>query len=197
MSEFTEVKDSGKRQEFSTGSRRDTDDGKGWPHLVAGEPFNVILNKYGSWTTTEFQVEQPLVECLKELFAYSRFEETREAGEDHLHRAIMFTMRAIAETEDGTFNSVLRRLAVHYQNGAKKYAKNNWRKGQPITRYYDSAMRHLAKAVDGLKDEDHLAALLWNLFGIVQMKIDVKRGLLPPQIDDFPFTTGETFVKAT
>ena len=49
----------------------------------------------------------------------------------------------ISDTEDGKYNSAMRRLAQHYQNGAKKYAKNNWRKGQPISRYYDSAMRHL------------------------------------------------------
>ncbi|HUS51203.1 MAG TPA: dATP/dGTP diphosphohydrolase domain-containing protein, partial [Candidatus Paceibacterota bacterium] len=72
--EFKEVKDSGKRQDFDTGSRRDTRDGKG--------------------------------------------------------RYDLLPVRAI------------KRLAKHYENGAKKYGDRNWEKGQPLSRYLDSALRH-------------------------------------------------------
>lgn len=196
MAEFKEVKDSGKRQEFSTGSRRDTDEGKGQPHLIAGEPFVHIIEKYGEIIPAEFHVVHPLKCSLKELLSYTRLVEHRESNDVCLERAIIYTMVALSNDEEPgiySFKHVLRRLAIHYQNGAKKYSKNNWRKGQPVSRYYDSAMRHLACAMQGLKDEDHLSALLWNLCGIVQMKIDVKSGILPLEINDFPFTIQDVF----
>lgn len=115
---FNSVVDSGQRQNFQTGSVRDTDEGKGMPHLIP-----------------------PLA---------------------------------------------LRRLAVHYQNGAKKYAKNNWRKGQPISRFYDSAQRHLWSFAEGKTDEDHLAAVLWNVVAIIQTQQDIEDGILPKELNDFP-----------
>jgi len=33
--------------------------------------------------------------------------------------------------------------------GAKKYSRNNWRKGQPVTKILDSALRHLFFILDG------------------------------------------------
>ena len=45
MGDFDKVQDSGKRQNFNTGSVRDTDNGKGNPHLIAGEVF-VKVNEY-------------------------------------------------------------------------------------------------------------------------------------------------------
>ena len=35
------------------------------------------------------------------------------------------------------------RLAMVYSRGADKYAARNWEKGQPVMRYFSSAMRHL------------------------------------------------------
>jgi len=58
---------------------------------------------------------------------------------------------------------VLSRLAKHYENGAKKYDERNWEKGIPCHSYADSAMRHIAKYMDGWRDEDHLIAAIWNL----------------------------------
>jgi len=53
----------------------------------------------------------------------------------------------------------LTRLAKHYENGAKKYCDRNWEKGMPLSRYLDSAMRHLVKYLGGSREEDHLAAV--------------------------------------
>lgn len=110
------IKDSGERQDFSTGSVRDTDEGKGQPSR------------------------------LSTLF--------------------------------------LRRLAIHTQNGLKKYGDRNWEKGQPLSRYIDSMMRHLWKIQEGNTDEDHVAALGWNVMAFTHTKELIDAGRLPEKLDD-------------
>jgi hypothetical protein len=194
MSEFKEVKDSGKRQEFSTGSVRDTDVGKGSPHLIATEVFLKVKEYKNS---SDYPVSDPDESLLSQietlLWRYNKLVYTREEQDLILFQAIDLSCLAIAEDE-GTYKytDAYRRLAVHYFNGAKKYQKNNWRRGQYVSRYYDSAMRHLWAAQDGDRTEDHKGALLWNLVAIVQTKIDVEKKLLPQELDDFPFTITET-----
>lgn len=61
----------------------------------------------------------------------------------------------------------LTRLAKWYELGAMKYAPRNWEKGIPYSRCADSAMRHLVKFLMGMDDEDHLAAVAWNVFAIM------------------------------
>jgi len=116
--EFNEVKDSGKRQNFSTGSVRDTRDGKGRYDLIT-----------------------PIA---------------------------------------------LQRLAKHYENGAIKYASRNWEKGQELSRYFDSTIRHLYNYLEGKRDEDHLAAALWNIAAMIHTEEMIERGLLPKELSDLP-----------
>ena len=81
--------------------------------------------------------------------------------------------KAIREptTGKGRFDLVtpfgLERLAKWYELGAQKYAPRNWEKGMPFSRYLDSAERHINKFKMGMKDEDHLAAAVWNLMCII------------------------------
>jgi hypothetical protein len=117
---FNEVKDSGKRQEWETGSKRDTRDGKGRFDLIPPYP--------------------------------------------------------------------LERLARHYENGAKKYGDHNWLLGQPLSRYLDSAMRHMNKVKMGLTDEDHEIAVAWNMFGYIETKRLIDAGQLPKELDDMCFS---------
>ena len=113
---FTEVKDSGKRQEFSTGSVRDTQMGKGRYDLVS--------------------------------------------------------------------TIALKRLARHYENGSRKYSCRNWEKGQPLSRYLDSAMRHLAETIDGSDEEDVAAAVMWNMAAFIHTKELIDAGILPQELND-------------
>jgi len=99
VKDFNKVKDSGKREAFKTGSKRDTRKGKG------------------------------------------RYDLLPPSG--------------------------VRRLAKHYENGAIKYGDRNWQLGQPSSRYMDSLLRHAFSYLDGKRDEDHLAAIAWNAFGII------------------------------
>jgi len=194
MSEFKEVKDSGKRQQFSTGSVRDTDEGKGSPHLMATEVFLKVKEYKNSPIYPKINSSEPLLGQIETLlWRYNTLVYVRKEQDLILLMAIDLTCIAISE-DDGTYKytSAYKRLAVHYFNGAKKYQKNNWRRGQFVSRYYDSAMRHLWAAQEGNKDEDHKGALLWNLVAIVQTKLDVEKELLPKELDDFPFTISET-----
>ena len=78
----------------------------------------------------------------------------------------------------------LKRLAQHYANGAVKYGDRNWEKGQPISRYVDSAIRHLYAFLDGGRDEDHLAATAWNALAAIHTEEMVARGELPNELND-------------
>ena len=49
------------------------------------------------------------------------------------------------------------------ETGKPHYPERNWEKGLPIHTMIDSALRHLAKYVDGQTDEDHLCAAATNL----------------------------------
>ena len=81
---------------------------------------------------------------------------------------------------------VSKRLAQHYSNGAKKYGDNNWQKGIPSTRYMDSTLRHLNSYLEGDRSEDHLAAALWNISGIIYNEEMVERKILPPELHSLP-----------
>ena len=116
--EFTEVKDSGERQKFDTGSQRDTQEGKGRFDLLP--PYAVG------------------------------------------------------------------RLARHFENGAVKYGDRNWERGQPTSRYMDSALRHIFAFVGGDTSEDHLAAGAWNLLAAIETENRVETHVLPAYLLDLP-----------
>ncbi|OQA51151.1 MAG: hypothetical protein BWY47_00198 [Bacteroidetes bacterium ADurb.Bin302] len=63
--------------------------------------------------------------------------------------------------------AVLKRLAQHYENGARKYEARNWEKGIPDSRCFDSAIRHMYSWLEGDQSEDHLAAAIWNISAII------------------------------
>ena len=75
-------------------------------------------------------------------------------------------------------------MARHYENGAVVYGDHNWQKGQPISRYLDSAMRHLNNFHEGDTSEDHLAAAAWNVWAIMWTQAKVLAGKLPPELAD-------------
>ena len=195
MSNFDKVQDSGKRQQFNTGSQRDTDEGKGQPHLMPFEVIKQIDNMlYHILSDFNYKIrsfDDLLRELIDDIYDYGVIRE--QESQLYLLEAIEDVIKLIAILERGHYTKAYKRLAIHYQNGAKKYDKNNWRKGQPVSRYYDSVIRHLWSVQAGLQDEDHLAAIFWNLVAILQTKKDIKKGLLLKELDDFPFTIKDVF----
>jgi hypothetical protein len=80
--------------------------------------------------------------------------------------------------------TVLTRLAQHYTNGSQKYEDRNWQKGIPVSVYYASLMRHLVAVMNGKTDEDHTAAAMWNVAGIMWTLEQIETGNLPVELDD-------------
>ena len=78
----------------------------------------------------------------------------------------------------------IRRLAQHNENGAAKYGDRNWEKGQPQARMLDSAIRHLFNYLEGMEDEDHLAAAAWNIMAVISQEERIDD--LPPELFDLP-----------
>ena len=75
-------------------------------------------------------------------------------------------------------------VAKHFENGAVKYGDNNWMKGIPLSRYLDSARRHLNKAARGQRDEPHFVAAAWNLLCLIDTKKRIELGMLPEALND-------------
>lgn len=78
---------------------------------------------------------------------------------------IVFEMALITE---GGLWAILDRYTVLMTKGAIKYSEGNWLKAQgeaELKRFVGSFSRHLVKYLRGDVDEDHLAAMVFNLNG--------------------------------
>ena len=76
--------------------------------------------------------------------------------------------------------------------GAIKYDARNWEKGIPLSVYIASLDRHLCKLMMGEGDEDHAAAIAFNIMGYMHTKEMVETGKLPYNLSDMPCYTKET-----
>lgn len=54
--------------------------------------------------------------------------------------------------------------------GAEKYGANNWTLGMPMTRFLESAHRHLLAYELGDRGEDHLSAVLFNIGAMIHFE---------------------------
>ena len=72
-------------------------------------------------------------------------------------------------------------VSKQYEDEAKKYGPRNWEKGQPLSVYIDSGVRHYLKHLAGKTDEPHLRAFVWNILGAMW----THRNL--PEMIDLPF----------
>lgn len=104
-----------------------------------------------------------------------------------------FTTGAVRDAQDGKgfFHCIpfiaIEALAKLYEAGAKKYAKDNWKKGIPLSRFIDAIFRHAFKLSEGWRDEDHAAAVMWNAAGFIWTLDAMKRGALPAELNDIAF----------
>lgn len=102
-----------------------------------------------------------------------------------------FESGAVRDIQEGKGDMVsipwesILRLSVHYEGGAKKYERWNFRKGIPVSSFIDSACRHLAKYQCGCDDEDHLAAAAFNILGAMLMENT------RPEMQDLPLREGK------
>ena len=144
----TPIMDSGERTTFDTGAVRDMHEGKGRFDLM---PLYEIGTAYKD-------------DVLTYLGMYS---ESNNPG--NIRLALEVFLDTIPFKHDALLN-----LAVHFENGAKKYGEYNWQKGIPKQSFVDSACRHYVKFRAGWTDEDHQSAFLWNMFCLLWTVRNIK-----------------------
>lgn len=81
----------------------------------------------------------------------------------------------------------LRLMALRFEEGAAKYARNNWMKGIPLSRYQDAVYRHMLAWSEGQTDENHMGALIWNVCCMAWTEEQIAKGKLPPSLHDLPY----------
>lgn len=144
LKEATDTKphilDSGNRRKFESGAVRDICEGKGRCDLL---PLNV-LGRMDDPVLTQIDIFQS---CGLVSYLYAALEMTY--GD---------TLKIFPDKY-----TMLLEVSKHFEEGAKKYGDNNWRKGIPVHCYIDSAVRHYLKYRRGDKDEPHDRAFCWNL----------------------------------
>jgi len=67
----------------------------------------------------------------------------------------------------------LRRFAMHLTRGAEKYGEGNWmlaNSPQELARFRKSAFRHFIQWLDEEENEDHMAAVCFNLMAAEYVK---------------------------
>lgn len=83
------------------------------------------------------------------------------------------------DTQDGkprydlVYEPLLTRWAELMARGAEKYGENNWQLAnseEELNRFKASGWRHFVQAMRGDDDEDHYAAVLFNLAAILYVK---------------------------
>lgn len=87
------------------------------------------------------------------------------------------------------------RWAKHLTAGARKYDKRNWMKAQgqeELDRFRESAVRHFIMWYQGLTDEDHAAAVLFNVNGAEYVRGRSPYEVRSAGLSDMPLLQVET-----
>lgn len=143
------IKDSGNRTEFETGAVRDIQQGKGRFDLM---PLDIMSKVFAVEFADEFE-EGSIAYVLKSIAVFQR------TGDE---RWLCIAIAHYSQAVHVDLPKLMLDVAKHFENGALKYGERNWEKGIPVSRYIDSALRHLMKDLAGETDEDHAAAFVWN-----------------------------------
>ena len=143
------IKDSGNRTEFETGAVRDIQQGKGRFDLM---PLDIMSEVFVVEFADEFE-EGSIADVLKSIADFKR------TGNK---RWLCIAIAHYSQAVHVDLPKLMLDVAKHFENGALKYGERNWQKGIPISRYIDSALRHLMKDCACETDEDHAAAFVWN-----------------------------------
>jgi hypothetical protein len=162
------LEDGGGRHEFETGALREPATGKGRYDLVS--PVLVEILKRVKLDDAGVFDHEHAVTMIHDIIVDMYFWLNDESvGLDGIRVAVVTLAKIMALEDESSFIMItcLRRLAIHYENGAMKYEYRNWEKGIPVSRCFDSAIRHLVRYIEGGRTEDHLAAAIWNIIAII------------------------------
>lgn len=150
---MAELKDSGARTKFTTGAVRDIQEGKGRCDLL---PLDVVGEMLGDPELSEIEF----------------FKETKD-----IHHLLTAVQTFATRTNTDIYTLMLE-VSKHFEDGAKKYGDNNWKKGIGLHYYISSGVRHFLKFKRGDTDEPHNRAFVWNLLCAVWTIIH------KPELDD-------------
>ena len=153
--EAPRIKDSGERRIFETGAVRDCAEGKGRCDLL---PLDVIAE----WMDDNV------------LRNVSAFVQT------HNKMYLGHALDEIAERHFSCKADLVLEMAIHMEEGLKKYPERNWENGISIHSFVDSGVRHYLKVLRGDDDENHLRACVWNLMCCIWTMGH------KPEMDDLP-----------
>jgi hypothetical protein len=132
------IKDSGTRREFETGAVRDIQEGKGRCDLL---PLDIVGKL----------LEDGVIKSIESFV---------DSGDE---RVLGCTLSLFNEKLGCDKYTFFLEVAKHFEEGAKKYSEDNWKKGIPTHCYIDSAVRHYLKYLRGDTDEPHDRAFVWNI----------------------------------
>jgi len=68
----------------------------------------------------------------------------------------------------------------------KPYPPRNWEKGMPFSETIGALERHIQKLKLGMRDEDHVAAMLFGAMVLAHQQEEIKAGRMDPALDDMP-----------
>ena len=152
------IQDSGNRREFESGAVRDMAEGKGRCDLL---PLVDVANVVNA---LEISCDAALIYSI--LIALSVCVDERKTSCVRYQQAVN-ALRSFSELTGDSIYKMMLEVAIHYEEGAKKYDERNWEKGLPLWCFLDSAIRHLLKYLDGWTDECHDRAFVWNMLGFM------------------------------
>jgi hypothetical protein len=199
----TEILDSGKRKEFSSGAVRDLEEGKGSFDLLPCRTLSMLAHFGKNYMPCKTQIKKMssvnlanvVMEMLSEFgmssdinvwvkatfLALSLFEEHGSEDMDFAGEIIPknpnYANKKIPRYDNIPYEG-LRRVAEHFRKGALKYSSRNWEKGMHLSRFRSSAMRHLMQFIHGMEDEPHLDAAVWNMMCYLETYSRIQDGSL-------------------
>lgn len=197
-----DIKDSGTRRDFGTGSVRDAATGKGRMDLLPTHAIEQLFRRHSIKPVLEEfpEVMAGAIIVSKRMlktwaFRFAILHLSGKRDRPYIIGAAYFALCALHMRELPAVNAVscafgpvpmfaLEQLSKLYEAGCQKYGDRNWEKGQPLATYMDSGLRHLMKDIRGDKDEDHLTAACWNFMCLIHTSYLIEMGLLPVDLLD-------------
>lgn len=155
MSQDFETKDSGQRLQFASGMVRDTQEGKLRYDLAFDGPL--------FWRLFHGTRHEGLVLAAERWYVHGGLDAAADV------------VRHLGALEGGLF-VVVDRYAKLMMRGAVKYSEKNWMQAEgeaELKRFVSSFCRHLKQYLNGETDEDHMAAVFFNLNGAEYVKAKV------------------------
>ena len=159
------IKDSGDRKVFESGGVRDISVGKGKCDLLPLKEVYELMEYAENRYDNEYKIGY--VSPIRFIHNYLAAAEAHPFGigeESFIYEALC----AFAIREAGwDIPTLVLEVSKHFEEGAAKYKRNNWRLGLDASCYLDSGIRHYLKWKRGDDDERHDRAFVWNMLCMI------------------------------